>query len=42
MIIYFIYSSVSMLIPNTWFISPPIPNGNHKFVCWVCESVYVL
>ena len=43
LIIYVIYSSVYMLIPNLIYpSSPPFPFGNHKFVFEVCESVSVL
>ena len=40
--IYFIYSNVYLLIPNSKFILSPFPFGNHKFIFCVCESVSVL
>ena len=38
---YFIYSSLYLLIPNSYFIPPPppFPFGNPKFVLYVCESI---
>ena len=30
--LYFIYSSIYLLIPNSSFIPPLLPFGNHKFV----------
>ena len=42
--IYFIYNSVYLLIPNSYFISPSLPFsfGNHKIIFYVCESISVL
>ena len=42
--IYFMYSSVYLLIPNSWFVPPslPLPFGNHKFVFYVYDSVSVV
>ena len=40
--IYFVYSSLYLLIPNFSFIlPPPLPFGNNKIVFYVCESVCV-
>ena len=43
-VVYFIYSSMYLLIPNPSFIQPrlPFPFGNPKFVFYVCESISVL
>ena len=40
--IYFIYSSVYLLIPNSQLSLPAFPFGNHMFVFYVCESISVL
>ena len=41
--IYFIHSSVNLLISTPYFsLPPPFHSGNHKFVCKVFESVSVL
>ena len=40
---HFINSIVYLLIPNSYFISPPSPDthfGKHKFVLFVCEQTY--
>ena len=44
LVIYCIYNSVCMSVPNSQFIPPPphFPFGNHKFVFEVCESISVL
>ena len=44
LIIYFIHSSVYMLIPSSYFNIPPtsFPFGNHTFVFYVFESLSVL
>ena len=41
--IYFIYSNLYLLIPNSLFIPslPPFSFGNQEFVFYVCESVSV-
>ena len=37
--IYFIYSSMYLLVSNSQFIpSPTFPFGNHKLAFYVCES----
>ena len=41
LVIHFLYSSVYILIPNSWFIPAPFPFGNLKFVFYACESVFV-
>ena len=40
LIIYFIYSTMYMLIPIASFIPPPtpFPFGNRNFIFYVCES----
>ena len=40
LLIYFIYSSLNLLMPNSEFIPFPFPFpfGNHKLVFCVCES----
>ena len=42
--IYFVYSGVCVLIPNSLFIPslPPFPFVNHNFVLYVCDPVSVL
>ena len=40
LLIYFMYSSLYLLIPYSQFV--PLPFGNHKIVFYVCESVSVL
>ena len=43
LLIYFMCSSLHRFIPVSSFIIPPtFTVGNHKFVCYVCESVSVL
>ena len=42
LVIYFIYSSMYILIPNSIYpSSPPFPLGNHNFVFLVCEPVSI-
>ena len=38
LIIYFIHSSVYILIPNSQFIPTSNSIANHKFVYYICES----
>ena len=42
LVICYIYSSVYMLIPTSWFILAHFPFGNHKFVFYVCGSISIL
>ena len=43
-LIYFICSSLYLLIPYLLFVpsSIPLPFGNHKLVFYICESVSLL
>ena len=49
LVIFFIYSNICMLIPNSYFILPltPFPFGNHVcflylWVCFVNKVIYIL
>ena len=42
LVIYFIYSSVYMLIPNYWFSPLLSVFVTTKFVFYACESVSIL
>ena len=36
LIMHFIYSSMYVLTPISWFNPPPFPFGNHKLILYVC------
>ena len=40
LLIYFIHSSLYLLIPSPYLALPfSLPTGNYQFVCYICESV---
>ena len=43
-LVYFIYSTLYLLISNSQFtpLPPPFAFGDNKFVFCVCESIYLL